>query len=89
MSVPVYLEIVAQAAEPDVEGTRISLMVRHFGVDLNTVKEAIAWSRWPAGFGRCVGVLQVFAEKTRGCGFWACLGHCSACQPGLRPWAPL
>ena len=35
-------QIAAEAAELDAEGTRISLMARHFEVDPLTVKKAIA-----------------------------------------------
>ena len=40
---PVYQKIAEEAAEMDAQGTRISLMACHFGVDLSTVKKAIAW----------------------------------------------
>ena len=40
---PVYQRIAAEAAEMDADGARISLMARHFGVNANTVKKAIAW----------------------------------------------
>ena len=48
--VPVYQKIAAEAAEMDAEGTHISLIARHFDVDPNTVKKAIAWF-YPLGPG--------------------------------------
>ena len=40
---PVYQKIAAGAAEMDADGTRLSLIARHFGVDPKTVMKAIAW----------------------------------------------
>ena len=40
---PVYQKIAAEAAGMDAQGTRISLIARHFDVDGRTVKKAIAW----------------------------------------------
>ena len=40
---PVYQQIAAEAVEMDADGTPISLISSHFGVDPNTAKKAIAW----------------------------------------------